>query len=338
MLINITFIMIGFSIVCALLLLITYWFIYQTLENTWLARTACTVLLIGLCLLQWQHLGFLHGDLFIVQQLGYRLLLFTIAPCFYLFSRETLQTNTRNHLGLALHFAPLLISPFVNAYFSIPLSFVLGSGYALWFSYCVYRLKDQRQHFRLEFSAFMAFAFIALSILVLGLLMPVLGEHVFVLAYANLISVSFFVILLVLMRFPDIGQKTREAVVASYAASTLKNVECEPLIAQLQQLMEQEKIYRDEGFSLSQLAEELKLSSHQTSELINTHFGIGFSRLIREYRIAEAKHQLLTEPKASVLSVGLAVGFTSQSNFYTAFRESTNETPGQYRKRESKNI
>jgi AraC-like DNA-binding protein len=33
-----------------------------------------------------------------------------------------------------------------------------------------------------------------------------------------------------------------------------------------------------------------------------------------------------------VLSVGLNVGFTSQSNFYEAFREVEGGTPGQYRK------
>lgn len=42
---------------------------------------------------------------------------------------------------------------------------------------------------------------------------------------------------------------------------------------------------------------------------------------------------LLAEPEASVLSVGLAVGFASQSNFYAAFREVTGEVPGRYRRR-----
>ena len=42
--------------------------------------------------------------------------------------------------------------------------------------------------------------------------------------------------------------------------------------------------------------------------------------------------RLLAEPSASVLSVGLSVGFTSQSNFYEAFREIAGTTPGQFRK------
>ena len=37
---------------------------------------------------------------------------------------------------------------------------------------------------------------------------------------------------------------------------------------------------------------------------------------------------LCAEPSASVLSVGLSVGFSSQSNFYEAFREIEGMTPG----------
>src|SRR5690606_5142405 len=102
----------------------------------------------------------------------------------------------------------------------------------------------------------------------------------------------------------------------------------------LKQLLEQEHIYRDENLSLATLAELLGISSHQTSELINTQFDQGFSRLIRHYRVEEARRQLIDEPRASVLSIGLAAGFSSQSNFYAAFREITGETPGQFRKRQ----
>lgn len=80
------------------------------------------------------------------------------------------------------------------------------------------------------------------------------------------------------------------------------------------------------------LANKLGLSNHQLSELINTRLGKGFSRYIREYRIAAAESLLLSEPASSVLSVGMSVGFTSQSTFYDAFRGIMGMTPGRYRK------
>jgi len=79
------------------------------------------------------------------------------------------------------------------------------------------------------------------------------------------------------------------------------------------------------------VASQLSLSSHQLSELINAEFGRGFSQYIREHRIQHAKRQLLAEPKASVLSIGLASGFTSQSSFYTAFGQIVGQSPGKFR-------
>ncbi|MFN3587648.1 MAG: helix-turn-helix domain-containing protein [Moraxellaceae bacterium] len=41
---------------------------------------------------------------------------------------------------------------------------------------------------------------------------------------------------------------------------------------------------------------------------------------------------LLAEPDTPVLDVGLAVGFSSSSAFYAAFRELTGQAPGQFRR------
>jgi transcriptional regulator GlxA family with amidase domain len=60
---------------------------------------------------------------------------------------------------------------------------------------------------------------------------------------------------------------------------------------------------------------------------------MGFSRLVRQYRVDTARQMLLDEPRASVLSVGMAAGFNSQSSFYVAFKEQVGEVPGEYRQR-----
>jgi len=76
----------------------------------------------------------------------------------------------------------------------------------------------------------------------------------------------------------------------------------------------------------------MELSVHQLSELINSNFDYSFPRYIREHRIREAKELLINEPNSSVLSISMMTGFKSQSNFYTAFKEITGFSPGQYRK------
>ncbi|MCF6301547.1 MAG: helix-turn-helix domain-containing protein, partial [Proteobacteria bacterium] len=71
--------------------------------------------------------------------------------------------------------------------------------------------------------------------------------------------------------------------------------------------------------------------AHQLSELINTRLGMSFSSFLRVQRVEAAKTMLKNEPNSSVLSIGMAVGFASQSNFYTAFSKMTGSTPGKYR-------
>lgn len=100
--------------------------------------------------------------------------------------------------------------------------------------------------------------------------------------------------------------------------------------------MSTDRIYMDSELSLPNLAESLALSPHQLSELLNTKLGKSFSRYVRELRVSAARNMLCNEPSASVLSVGLSVGFTSQSNFYEAFREIEGMTPGQFRKLHAK--
>lgn len=96
--------------------------------------------------------------------------------------------------------------------------------------------------------------------------------------------------------------------------------------------MNADRIYTDPELSLPTLALRMGVTAHQLSELLNSRLGKSFSRYLREQRIGAAKAMLCHEPSASVLSVGLSVGFTSQSNFYEAFREIEGTTPGQYRK------
>jgi AraC-like DNA-binding protein len=94
----------------------------------------------------------------------------------------------------------------------------------------------------------------------------------------------------------------------------------------------EQRIFVEPGLSLPLLAQQLQLSTHQLSELLNSRLGKGFSRFLREARVSAAKTMLVEEPTASVLAVGLSVGFTSQSTFYDAFREIEGMTPGQFRK------
>jgi AraC-like DNA-binding protein len=260
-------------------------------------------------------------------------LLYVAAAAFYLFFVEALQPPAAMKPWRLLHFLPALVAVFVPPRLSIPLAFLVGTVHALLLLRVVHRLRAQRRHFRVEAAAFAGFALIAVLVLVLGLGATWFGERVFFLGYAQLIGLAFWLALWLLLRFPDLPGRAAEAVRSAYANSTLARIDKDEALQRLRHLLTVEKVYTDENLSLSGLAELMALTPHQLSELINTAYGVGFSRHVREHRVEAAKRLLLAEPEASVLSIGLAVGFNSQSNFYAAFREITGEVPGRYRKR-----
>ena len=329
--------LIGFSIFSTVLLAVTH-LNCSEYQGRFLSRAAGLVLLLGLALLQFAHFEFLQGDNHFIYSQFYISLLFTVAPAFYFFSREVLKVDNAYHPALLLHAIPLIAGFFLPRSFALPFAFFIGTGYVLWLAKIVYSLRTQRQRFKLELFALAAMFIVALMVLLLGIILPLVSDTFFYTTYALLIGLTFMVAVFTVIRFPNISADVNEAAQAAYSTSTLKNVDSSALELKLRQLMEVDKLYTQETLSLSLLAEQMNISTHQLSELINTRFSKSFSQLVREYRITEAKRMLVDEPKSSVLSIGLSTGFTSQSNFYTAFRDITGMAPGNYRKSAAKSV
>jgi len=175
----------------------------------------------------------------------------------------------------------------------------------------------------------------SLPVLLLGIFLQVLNPQYFIVGYSLLISACFLLVVTTLLLVPDVAINLNEALESRYVKSTLENLDQDSMLAALNELIGDEKLSRDENLNLSLMAERSGYSSHQISELINSKLGYGVSHFIRQHRIEDAKQMLLDEPDASVLSVSLAAGFTSQSTFYAAFNQITGVSPGKYRKNHS---
>ena len=178
---------------------------------------------------------------------------------------------------------------------------------------------------------FALFAVLALLVLALFVLVPYLHESVFFLSYANFTGTALVLIVAALIVFPEMLDDITVAARNTYAKSTLNDVDVDAKVRELEQAMEFDRLYQNENLNLKMLAEAVGLSGHQLSELINTRFGVGFPRFIRERRIAEARRLLAEDREASILSISMATGFRSQSTFYAAFREIAHMSPGSYR-------
>lgn len=329
--------LIGFSLFSALSLALTH-FRREHYPEQSMARAMGLCLLLALSGLQVVHFAWLYGDTPWMADWPYRIALFAVAPAFYLFSRPLLapsQEATPAYRNLG-HGLPLLLAPALPTPIAQPLAFLVGAGYLAWLARRLYALRGERANFRREMQLLGGVFAIAMAIAAYGLGLGLLPESQpgkgFYSLYACAIGLAFFLVHTVLALRPQLSAEVQESAQSAYATTTLAHLDCPALLVRLEALMADEHLYRDPDLSLPGLAERLTITPHQLSELLNARLGKGFSRYLREQRIAAAKAMLLAEPGASVLAVGLNVGFTSQSNFYEAFRDIEGMPPGQFRK------
>lgn len=113
------------------------------------------------------------------------------------------------------------------------------------------------------------------------------------------------------------------------------------LLAGLRHLMEKEKVYRQDGFSMDVLVSLLGVPEYRLRRLINQRLGHrNFSSFVNGYRLAEATAALADPGQAEVpiLTIALDSGFQSIGPFNRAFKAHTGMTPTAFRKQAESRI
>ena len=118
---------------------------------------------------------------------------------------------------------------------------------------------------------------------------------------------------------------------AQYTSSKLGGLDVEALLLRLDEMLERDRIYRDEHLSLKKLAGLLGITAHQLSELLNSRLNVSFPALLVNYRVRAAAALLLEAPEKTALAIGLEVGFNSKTAFNVAFKKVRGESPTQFR-------
>lgn len=327
--------MIGFSVGMALMLAAALATGFRQVALPWQSRVGGFVMLAGLAVTQWAHLELAAGADALSPPRRYSVVLFLQSLGFYWLILGVLRpADAWRRVEWALPVAVLALALGVPRAWAIPLVLAGGTAASVHLCMLVYRLRALRRWFALELKVLALFGLMAVAVATTGLLAPHgLGWAAYTWTYSASIALGFGLVGWLLLVVPDLVPKAQEAVAVAYAQSTLTRVDRQAMAARLRQLFEVDRMHRAETLTLATVGEMLGLSSHQVSELVNTEFGMGFPRLVRQYRVEDAKRMLMDEPRASVLSVGLAVGFNSQSSFYAAFKEQVGEVPGAYRQR-----
>ncbi|TGN03471.1 helix-turn-helix domain-containing protein [Leptospira dzoumogneensis] len=158
----------------------------------------------------------------------------------------------------------------------------------------------------------------------------------FLLVSASMMGLSLCVSYLIGRRYPAYFQNLQEVARVTfqkYSRSLLQGMDLAALRENLLQSMEVEKLYKDEDLSLASLADDLGLSSHQLSELINQEMGKNFSAFVNEYRIKEACELLTKNKDSSILDIAYEVGFRSKTSFHRAFQKEVGVPPSEFREK-----
>lgn len=107
------------------------------------------------------------------------------------------------------------------------------------------------------------------------------------------------------------------------------------LAARLVRKLEQEKLYLEPDFKLSNLAKRLGEEPYRVSTCITGVLEFrNFNALINQYRIMAAREALISPDSCDykILSIALDCGFSSIGPFNRAFKNETGLTPSEFRK------
>ena len=101
---------------------------------------------------------------------------------------------------------------------------------------------------------------------------------------------------------------------------------------ELLELLEKEKVYKQNDLNLNGLAEMLGTNRHNTSQVINEHFQMNFFDLINKYRIDEAVHMINDEMYShlNIIEIAYEVGYNNKVTFNKSFKKVHTVTPSQY--------
>lgn len=182
-----------------------------------------------------------------------------------------------------------------------------------------------------------------------------LDPYILYMAYHAVIAVSLFYITLMIYKYPLIFDRV-EPLTENYAKETIlednpliENVQPKVqlannkqdllkddyIIAKVEKLMSEHKVYKNPNFSLNDLADAISESRNAISYSLNNTLNKTFYNYINELRIEESKRLLAGEALHHFTIEGIAAeaGFKSMSVFYRFFKDIEGVTPAVYRKK-----
>lgn len=115
-----------------------------------------------------------------------------------------------------------------------------------------------------------------------------------------------------------------------YANKKLSEEDAQRMLKKLERVMIEKNIFKNPNLKLNDLANEINVSAHQLSQLLNDNLDKGFTLFINEYRIEEACKILSARENLTIEAISDEVGFNSKSTFFSTFKKLKGMTPAMY--------
>ena len=123
--------------------------------------------------------------------------------------------------------------------------------------------------------------------------------------------------------------------VKKYAKSGLNDKFADVIHQNLNQVMKQQKLFKEPELTLDELSKTLEVPSNYLSQVINEKEGINFYDYINALRIEEFKRIVVLKQNKNftIISLAYECGFNSKTSFNRVFKKSTGLTPSQFLKK-----
>lgn len=132
----------------------------------------------------------------------------------------------------------------------------------------------------------------------------------------------------------EVSKTTHHPADAENRKLTLDTEKHEAIFNQLELLLQDKQLYKDEDLSLEKLAAASNINRHHISETLNVFAKKSFYQYINEYRIKEVVRLLDSNHKKNIrlLTVAYDCGFKTKASFNQYFKSLTGTTPSGYLK------